>query len=116
MWLAVWGTLFVIMHIPVEGSVPVPKGGDKVIHLIAYFVLALAGGRSAMSRGIALTSRWLVTWLIVYAVYGAADELLQGLVNRSPSVADWVADVCGASAALGIMYVNRKRPEDIDES
>ena len=113
-WIVAWVALFVVMHLPVPKRTPVPPGGDKVIHFIAYFALALLGTRSALSRGRALTRGWLVRWLIIYAAYCAADELLQGPVNRTPSITDWVADVVGAWAALGMAYVNRPGGSEAD--
>jgi len=106
-WIVAWVALFVVMHVSLPEGTSVPPGGDKVMHFIAYFALALLGARSAFSRKLELTPRWLIKWLIIYAVYGAADEWLQGLVNRTPSVTDWAADVAGAWAALGMAYVNR---------
>ncbi len=107
LWIVAWAGLFVAMHTPVPPGVTLPRDSDKVIHLCAYFTLALLGWRSALSRQIKLTPRWLVQWGIIYLVYGAADELLQGPVNRTPSVWDWAADAAGVVAALGIVYVNR---------
>jgi VanZ family protein len=113
LWIGCWAGLFVITHVPVPKGVPVARGMDKVIHLVAYFALATLGGRAAVSRGVHVTPRWIVTWTVVYAVYAVLDEALQGLslVNRSASLTDWLADVAGLllAAALLWMYPNPTR-------
>lgn len=110
MWIAAWIGLFLVMHTPVPAGAVLFNYADLIIHFCAYFTLALIGSRSALSRQVKLTPRWLITWIVVYVVYGAADELLQGPVNRHPSIWDWAADAVGAVAALGMAYVNR--PEE----
>ncbi|WP_425619489.1 VanZ family protein [Anatilimnocola sp. NA78] len=40
------------------------------------------------------------------AVYGAVDEITQGLIpGRSPDVFDWIADVGGAALGVGWMFL-----------
>ncbi|MCP4589528.1 MAG: hypothetical protein GY842_02165 [bacterium] len=111
-WIAAWVGLFVATHSPHTGPKGLPPHSDKVMHLCAYFVLALLGTRSSLARQVELTGGWLIKWVIIYAVYGAADELLQGLVHRSPSVMDWGADLTGATAALAMAYLNRPMGPD----
>ena len=114
-WIAAWFGLFVIMHTRVPlGVRPTFRHQDLVLHFCAYFALALIGSRSALSRQVRFTPRWLIKWLVIYAVYCAADELLQGPVNRNPSALDWAADVAGAAAALAVAYVNRPVSGDAD--
>ncbi|MFH0983236.1 MAG: VanZ family protein [Planctomycetota bacterium] len=113
-WIAAWAGLFVVMHTPVPRDISLPQDSDKVIHGCAYFTLALLGARSALSRGVALTPRWVMKWLLIYLVYCGVDELLQGPVNRSPSVWDWLADAAGVAAAMGIAYVNRPTAAESD--
>lgn len=112
--MVAWAGLFVLTHTPKLPGAPLPKHGDKVMHFCAYFALALIGTRSALSRQVRLTPRWSIKWLVIYVAYCAADELLQGLVNRNPSVWDWVADAAGVAAALAIAYVNRPVSQDAD--
>ena len=38
--------------------------------------------------------------LIVAAIYGVLDELTQTLVGRSADVADWLADMVGATVGI----------------
>ena len=119
-WLGYWSVLFVATHVP-TGGVKLPvSGGDKVLHGLAFFVLALLGGRAAQERGQRLTPTWVIVWLGVYLLYGAIDELLQALIGRTASVADWVADGAGALAATLIVYLHGgardARRDPLDES
>lgn len=111
LWLGCWAGLFVITHIPVSHGAPIPKGGDKVIHFVAYFVLATLGGRAAISRGVRISGRWIITWTLVYATYGALDEVLQSFVHRGASFFDWLADVAGLVLAAVLLqtYPNPTR-------
>lgn len=108
-WIAVvtvlyWLALFIGTHIPLRlppGSLP--KDGDKVVHFIAYLGLSyLLGLWFAAKR--AMSARHYVLVFLVVAVYGALDELLQGPVNRSPDLADWIADVLGGMTGLVLLY------------
>ena len=47
--------------------------------------------------------------LAIIAAYGAIDELTQGFVGRDTSLLDWASDVCGAVAALVMLFVLRRR-------
>jgi VanZ family protein len=107
MWLGCWAGLFVITHIPVPKGVPIPTGGDKIIHLVAYFALATLGGRAAIGRGVRIRGRWIIIWTLVYAAFGALDEITQGLpmVNRTPSLADWLANVAGLLLAAVLLWM-----------
>ena len=121
-WLGYWAALFVATHVSLGGMSLKVGGGDKLLHFLVFFVLALLGGRAAIQRGQRLTRSWLLIWFGIYAFYGAANELLQSLVNRTPSVGDWVADSSGALAGLLLVYINRRvlstsadhRPDDLD--
>jgi VanZ family protein len=67
-------------------------GWDKVLHFVAYAILALAG-RYASPRA------WLVFGGV--ALFGCCDELHQSFVpGRDASLWDLVADVAGAATAL----------------
>lgn len=106
-WLTYWAGLFVVMHIPLGGVKLPVSGGDKAFHFMFYLALALLGGRAAMQRGQRITPRWALVWFGIYAAYGAADELLQALVQRTPSVGDWLADTAGVLAGLAVIHLNR---------
>jgi hypothetical protein len=76
------------------GDVPfAPPGVDKLVHLALFAALAVTGRWAGIGRGP------LAIGLVVYA---AVSEVLQGLtpLNRSASLADWVADVVGVLVGL----------------
>lgn len=89
------------MHLPKPpGAALVARFGDKVVHCAVYLVLAALGGWAALRRGGSLGIRWAIRWWIIYAVYAAADELLQPLANRHCQFSDWLADATGVTLAL----------------
>ena len=108
-----WLILFIVTHLPKSpwpGWAPAPK--DTSLHFAAYLLLggigwaALASGRRPV--------RWrAVEWFAVVAVYAACDEILQMVCNRFCSVADLVADLLGATLAIGcVELVRRVRGRD----
>lgn len=111
-WGLYWVAMFAVMHIPKNKlpTIHVP-GLDKKVHFICYGVLAVLCAWSAARRGAALTGRWHAKWIFVFAMYAVADELLQGLavVNRTPDLADWVADVAGLVVGFGVVGLFRTR-------
>jgi hypothetical protein len=70
-----------------------PPGVDKLVHCSLFAALALTGRWAGMTRGV------LAGVLVLYA---AASELFQGIpvLQRDPSVGDWVADVVGILVGL----------------
>jgi VanZ family protein len=107
-WLVV---LFYLSHQPI---LPVPmvfSFQDKVVHALAYGVLAallLAArrpGADGYSRAQILGS------ILIASLYGITDEWHQSFVpGRSPDFWDWVADTTGAViAVLLIAHVIRRR-------
>jgi len=101
LWLGYWVCLFTVMHLhKPPGAALVVRLGDKVVHCAVYLVLAALGGWAALRRGRSLDIRWAVRWWIIYAVYAAADELLQPLANRHCQFGDWLADAAGVTLAL----------------
>ena len=104
-WLGYWAVLFIVMHVPEPKGIgqPVPHG-DKAIHFVAYLLLTLIGGWHLTRK----TSRPLglcAAWACIYVAYGAIDEWLQQFVNRTPSVADWLADTAGVVVGSLILAV-----------
>jgi VanZ family protein len=108
-WAAV---VWIIGGLQSTPSVPGGVGLDKAAHFLMYGVLGflLARGWSAV--------RWRGPWLVPVAIallMGVADELRQRTVpGRSADVADWVADVSGASAGvfIALRMTRRRRIED----
>lgn len=96
-----WAALFTATHIPLAPSAPVTiPWGDKLVHFVAYAVLAIlfattwqvSAGRLTLSH-----LRW--AW-IVLALYGAIDEWTQSLAGRNTSLADWLCDATGALVGI----------------
>lgn len=96
-----WLVAFAGTHIPIPPGT-IPRGGDKVLHLVGYAVLgALLMGLRA-SRGPFGWPSVLARWLVL-AAYGAFDEVTQLFVRRRADVADWCADVIGAMIGLFVV-------------
>ncbi|MGY5885879.1 VanZ family protein [Modestobacter lacusdianchii] len=82
-----------VLFAPASDVPSAPPGVDKVVHLALFAALSLTGRWAGVRRGV------LAGLLVVYA---ALSELLQSLdlLNRSTSVADWLADVVGVLLGL----------------
>jgi VanZ family protein len=111
LWIGFWVLLFGLTHWPKPPPLGHIPESDKVMHFIAYFTLALAGGRLWLAQRRTLTAGWIIVWWGVYAGYAAIDELLQELpfIHRSCELGDWLADIVGVSAALLITWSGRHR-------
>lgn len=102
-WIGYWIGLFAIMHRPfAAGGELLFPWADKIVHFALYFLLALLGAWCLRGARGDLTTRFLVGWAAVYAVYGGLDEWLQSYTQRTASVGDWLADICGIAAATVI--------------
>lgn len=85
--------LTVAMLWPITQPPPTPEGSDKVVHLIAFAVLALP---------LAHTGRFGLSLVFIAAsAYGGIIEILQPYFGRSANMQDWIADIAGVT--LGIM-------------
>ena len=93
-----------VLFAPADDVPFAPPGVDKVVHLALFAALALTGRWAGIGRSV------LAVGLIGYA---AVSEVLQAVtpLNRSGSVADWVADVVGIlfGAALWEWLARRDR-------
>jgi VanZ family protein len=102
-----WPTLFVLAHIPIPQVVRKAHVYDKSLHLLAYMILTFLLW-SAIKPAQRVLWRRAAVWglLAVVAVYGVCDEWLQHFVaDRSMDPRDFVADVLGAVAALGLLTI-----------
>jgi VanZ family protein len=76
---------------------------DKIVHMILFGVLALL-----LFLAFRCERRWTARLCFLVAslaasLYGATDELHQLLTpGRSPDLADWFADACGAVLFAGV--------------
>ena len=82
-----------VLFAPADDVPMAPPGVDKLVHLLLFAALAASGRWAGVRAGVLAGS------LVVYA---AVSEVVQGLsaLERSASVADWVADVVGVLAGL----------------
>jgi VanZ family protein len=103
------------MHIPIRGPVPrVVPHGDKVIHFVAYCLLAWLGGRHQLATRRSRSVAVLIMWAAAYAAYATADEWLQSFVGRTMSLGDWLADLLGVTVATVVLALGR-RPSGLSE-
>jgi len=98
--LAYWGLMFLGTHLP-KVPVPLEKVSDKTLHFLAYFGLMLLLTLDSVSRQ-RLTFLRLCGLLMLCAVYGIVDEILQIPAGRSADVRDWLADMRGVTLAASI--------------
>ena len=112
MWIAYWCALFVVMHVPMGGTCPIPmRHEDKLIHFALYALLAWLGGRRIVLRGQPDARRVLLRWAVIYAVYAALDEWLQPFTGRTASVVDWLCDVGGIASVTAILVFRCPSPK-----
>ncbi len=94
-----------VLFAPADDVPASPPGVDKVVHLLLFAALAVTGRWAGARAGV------LGVLLVVYA---AVSEVVQGVsaLERSASVADWVADTVGVLAGLAAWAwaARRSRP------
>jgi VanZ family protein len=114
-----WVAMFAGTHLPFQTT---PKGDpyslDKLEHITAFAVFAIllctAGSFTPLSRTVLYSGV-----LVFIAAYAAIDEVSQRFViERTPDVFDWLADVVGA--ALGVLgfaiFRTRRRNRAVSSS
>jgi VanZ family protein len=121
LWAPVAIYMAAIFFVSADPTPPVPASvSDKLLHLIAYAVLALLVYRAA-AGGIAerVTWRLAAVTLLITIGYGIADEVHQlSVPNRSADVKDLYADAAGAAIALiacwawGIIQVPKPKSQN----
>jgi VanZ family protein len=108
LWLPVALYMAGIFLLSADSSPPAPAlVSDKLLHLLAYFGLALLVGR-AVHGGLParLSGRGVLLTLVVTVGYGVTDELHQIFVpGRSPELYDVAADAAGAAVGLAACWV-----------
>ncbi len=93
-----WLSVFVATHLP---RVPrmVGKVSDKTLHCLAFAILSFLLSWVLASR-VSGPVKHALSVLLIIAVYGAIDELLQIPVGRRCDFRDWIADMIGAIIGL----------------
>ena len=93
-------TLTVAMLWPLEAPPSAPEGSDKLVHFVAFAMLAFP---------LALSGRiGLLPVFVGASAYGGAIELIQPSFNRSADVNDWIADVVGVVLGIGCGLLYRR--------
>ena|ERR1041384_33643 len=89
----------------------------KCAHFTEYAVLALFAARAFLtSTKDLLHRRWLISALVLVAVYALLDEYHQAFVpTRTPSIYDSMIDTAGGTTALIILALWRRRKRMKDE-
>jgi VanZ like family len=82
-----------VLFTPADGVPFAPPGVDKLVHAGLFALLALTGRWAGIGRS---------SLAVLLVLYAAVSEVLQGLtpLDRSASVADWMADVVGVLLGL----------------
>jgi VanZ family protein len=102
----IWPVLLAIVIFVISGSQQLATPGlgflfleDKIAHFLIFGLVATSILRTPKFKDLSLRSL-LITALITSA-YGAFDEVRQSLTpGRRVEFADWLADTCGAFAAV----------------
>ena len=91
-----------VLFAPADDVPFAPPGVDKLVHATLFAALALSGRWAGIGRPV------LGVLLVTYA---AVSEVVQGMtaLNRTASVADWVADVAGLVLGLVLWEVLARR-------
>ena len=100
-----WSLLFLATHVPGDGQLrlpdPIPQL-DKIVHAAGFAGLAVIVCAAASGWWRPGAAMYLAV-IGILAAYAGLDELTQGLVrHRQPDVKDWIADMAGAMAGVGI--------------
>ena len=98
--LIVSALLTVAMLWPIHQPPPAPDGTDKVVHLIAFAVLAFP---------LARTGRFgLIPVFVVASAFGGMIEVIQPSFGRSADMQDWIADVVGVATGIILALLYRR--------
>ncbi len=92
----------VVLFTPSSGVPVAVPGVDKGVHALLFLFLSTSGRWAGAGRTV------LGTALVVYA---AASEVVQGVapLGRTPSIADWLADVAGVLLGLLLWELELRR-------
>src|SRR5262245_19082192 len=104
---AYWKFLFCATHLPGLQTGGPPQS-DKVLHLIAFGVLAFQYWRGCEAMGRTLGPRFLWTALLILIGYAGLDEYLQHFVARGTDLEDFLADAFGIVVMLAMLELQRR--------
>ncbi|MCX5046568.1 VanZ family protein [Aldersonia sp. NBC_00410] len=95
-FLVALGVTFFMLFSPGSTVPSGPPNSDKLTHLLMFLVLTVTACHAGFRMGAVL---------IGIAGYAAVSEVLQAVlpIRRSGSVWDWLADLLGILAGLGIV-------------
>ncbi len=104
-----WIILFTATHIPLKKGT-IPQGTDVPLHFIAYAGLTFLLTWWLSLKWDRLTLKHLILILVGVSLFGALDELLQGIpvLQREPSIKDWIADTTGALLGMILFLIVSK--------
>lgn len=101
------GVILTATSLPNVPAAPA-AGIDKLGHLAMYGILGLLALRAAWET--APAPRTMVLTLAAIALFAATDEWHQRFIpTRSAELADWFADVAGATLGIGSLAVLKRR-------
>ncbi len=113
MWIRIalpvyWIALLAATHYPrvrIPGELP---SSDKVVHFVAFGVLAALFWRflAARPRPVTAATVWIAALVLV--LYATLDEYTQQFVGRYTDLADWVADLAGILCVLAALEIRRR--------
>ena len=98
--LIVTTVLTVAMLWPINQPPPAPEGSDKLVHFIAFAVLAFP---------LAHTGRFgLIPVFAGASAYGGLIEVIQPSFGRSADIQDWIADIAGVGLGIILALLYRR--------
>jgi VanZ family protein len=105
---AYWIFLFLATHLP-NLRTGGPPQSDKVMHFVAFGILAFLYWRCFESVSSALGPAFVWTALPVLVAYAGLDEYLQQFVERSSDWEDFAANVVGIVITFALLEWQRRR-------
>ena len=98
--LLITTVLTVTMLWPMDQPPPAPKGSDKIVHLVAFAVLATQ---------LASSGRINLFFVFIGAgTFGGIIEILQPYFGRSADMQDWIADILGVAIGIALVLLYRE--------
>jgi VanZ family protein len=112
---AYWIFLFCATHLP-RLKTGGPPQSDKVLHVVAFSLLAFLYWRCCEAACRKLGGRFVWTASAILIAYAGLDEYLQQFVARGSDWEDFAADVVGIVMTLAILEWQRRRAASISEA